>query len=44
MDVVDKIKSVRTGEGTLETKSGADKTNTVPVEDIVIKSVRRLEK
>jgi len=44
MDTVDKIKNVRTGEGTLETKSGTDKTNTVPVEDVVIKSVRRAEK
>jgi len=44
MDTVDKIKNVRTGEGTLETKSGTDKTNTVPVEDVVIKSVRRVEK
>jgi cyclophilin family peptidyl-prolyl cis-trans isomerase len=44
MDVVDKIKAVRTGEATLERKSGADKSNTVPVEDVVIKSVRRVEK
>src|SRR5262245_20620950 len=44
MDVVDKIKAVRTGEATLERKSGADKSNTVPVEDVVIKSVRRAEK
>jgi cyclophilin family peptidyl-prolyl cis-trans isomerase len=44
MDTVDKIKNVRTGEGTLETKTGADKSNTVPVEDVVIKSVRRVEK
>jgi cyclophilin family peptidyl-prolyl cis-trans isomerase len=44
MDAVDKIKNVRTGEGTLETKSGADKSSTVPVEDVVIKSVRRVDK
>jgi cyclophilin family peptidyl-prolyl cis-trans isomerase len=44
MDVVDKIKAVRTGEGTLERKSGADKSNTVPAEDVVIKSVKRVEK
>jgi cyclophilin family peptidyl-prolyl cis-trans isomerase len=44
MDVVDKIKSVKTGEGTLERKSGADRTTTVPVEDVVIKSVKRADK
>jgi cyclophilin family peptidyl-prolyl cis-trans isomerase len=44
MDVVDKIKGVKTGEGTLERKSGADRSNTVPVEDVVIKSVQRVEK
>jgi cyclophilin family peptidyl-prolyl cis-trans isomerase len=44
MDVVDKIKAVKTGEGTLERKSGADRSSTVPVEDVVIKSVKRVEK
>ena len=44
MDIVDKIKGVKTGEGTLERKSGADRSNTVPVEDVVIKSVKRAEK
>jgi cyclophilin family peptidyl-prolyl cis-trans isomerase len=44
MDVVDKIKGVRTAEGTLERKSGADRSNTVPVEDVLIKSVKRVEK
>ena len=44
MDVVDKIKAVKTGEGTLERKSGADRSNTVPVEDVVIKSVKRVDK
>jgi cyclophilin family peptidyl-prolyl cis-trans isomerase len=44
MDVVDKIKGVKTGEGTLERKSGADRSNTVPVEDVVIRSIKRAEK
>lgn len=44
MEVVDKIKAVRTGEGTLERKGGADKSNTVPAEDVVIKSVKRADK
>ena len=44
METVDKIKNVRTGKATLEAKSGADESNTVPVEDVVIKSVRRVEK
>ena len=44
MDVVDKIKEVKIGEATLETKSGPDKSNTVPVENVIIKSVTRVEK
>lgn len=43
MEVVDKIKAVRTGEGTLDRKDGADKSNTVPAEDVVIKSVKRVD-
>jgi cyclophilin family peptidyl-prolyl cis-trans isomerase len=41
MDVVDKIKDVKVGDALLESKSGNDRSNTVPVEDVVIKSVRR---
>ena len=44
LDVVDKIKGVKIGEATLEMKGGSDRSNTVPVEDVVIKSVRRADK
>lgn len=44
MDVVDKIKEVKIGEATLESKAGADRSSTVPVENVVIKSVKRVEK
>ena len=42
--VVDRIKEVKIGDATLETKSGPDKSNTVPVENVIIKSVTRVEK
>lgn len=44
LDVVDKIKEVKIGEATLETKNGPDRTNTVPVDPVTIKSVKRMEK
>ncbi|HEY1376916.1 MAG TPA: peptidylprolyl isomerase [Gemmataceae bacterium] len=43
MDVVDKIKAVRTGRATLETPAGALPAPNVPTENVIIKSVRRAD-
>jgi cyclophilin family peptidyl-prolyl cis-trans isomerase len=44
MDVVDNIASVRTGMRVLETRGGKAPMSDVPREDVVIKSVKRVEK
>jgi cyclophilin family peptidyl-prolyl cis-trans isomerase len=44
MDVVDKIANVRTGTRAMETRGGRQPMKDVPREDVVIKSVRRVDK
>lgn len=41
MDVVDKIKGMKIGDATMETAGDPERSGTVPVEDVVIKSIRR---
>ena len=43
MDVVDKIKAVKTGQALLETPHGQLPAENVPVENVVIKSIRRAD-
>ncbi len=43
MEVVDKIKAVRTGEAVLQTPHGPLPAENVPVENVVIKSIRRAD-
>jgi len=42
-DVVDKIKAVKTGSKRFSTPGGDANFQNVPVEDVVIKSIRRAE-
>jgi cyclophilin family peptidyl-prolyl cis-trans isomerase len=43
MNVVDKIKAVKTGESVLKSKHGASPSENVPTENVVIKSVKRAD-